>query len=121
MKSLNRRGVKSSRLDLLIDISVAGGDNPQVYPASLIRTDSAYLALLQDAQQLNLKRPRRFSDLVQKNCAAIGFFPQPTPIPIGARIRSAGMAKQFRLDQLSRNSAAIYSYKGPVGAPAVLM
>src|SRR5215472_8527213 len=65
------------------------------------------LRVLQDAQQLRLHHQWQFADFIQKDRAAIGRFKQPGPRPLGAGEGAAGVAEEFRLDQLRRNGRAV--------------
>ena len=58
--------------DLLLEIAVRRGDDAHVDLDRLAAADPLELALLQDAQQLDLHVQRELADLVEEQRAAVG-------------------------------------------------
>jgi hypothetical protein len=51
-------------------VTVGGRDDPHVHPQRLVAAHALEFALLQEAQELHLDRPRDLADLVQEQRAA---------------------------------------------------
>src|SRR5262249_62255668 len=89
-----------------------------------VGADPANRAILQDAQQLRLHHQWQFADFIEKDRAAVGGFKQSGTRPLGAGKGAAGVAEEFRLDQLRWNRRAVDRYESAsssrpvVNAPA---
>src|SRR5439155_7220445 len=56
----------------LLEVAVAGGDDPNVDPEVLGAADAFEGLLLQKAEELRLERRRHLADLVEESGAAVG-------------------------------------------------
>ena len=65
---------EKSRLDERLQVAVGGGDDPHVGLDRAIAAHALELALLQDAEQLDLHGGREVADLVEEERAAVGLF-----------------------------------------------
>jgi hypothetical protein len=66
-------------LDTLSEISVGGGNHPDINPNGSRTTNSLELSLLQDSEQLGLDYGRDLTDLIQQNGAAMSQFKPTLP------------------------------------------
>src|SRR6185295_18893355 len=87
------------------------GNYSHVHSLGDVRTNPPDFTLLQRAQKFDLKRRSGFGYLVEKNCSVVRFFPEPAAISLGSGKRTFGVSKQFRLDQLRGDCAAVNSHK----------
>src|ERR1700722_9566007 len=81
-------------------IRVRSGDHSYIDRKRLRTADALDLALLQNAQQLDLQRERHFTDFVQKNGASMRLLEQPHTRVDGSRESSLGVAEEFRFEQM---------------------
>ncbi len=81
---------------------------PHVDLDGLARADRLDLALLDGAQELDLRRRRQFADLVEEQRAARGFDEFADMALGGAGERALLVAEQDRLDEVFRHRAAIH-------------
>src|SRR4029077_3875447 len=77
--------------------------------------------LLQNPQQLGLKRRGQFSDLIEEHRAAFGGLQFPLLLRNSASKGALLMAKEFTLQQCVNYSCTIDGHKRTVGAAAVAM
>src|SRR6185503_11842983 len=104
-----------------VEIHVGGADQTEV---RLHGTRSAYrteLPLLQDSQQLGLKRRLHLAYLVEQNRAAIGELEKAGALRHCAGERPATVAEQFRLDQIVRDRRTVDLDERACRAAAQLM
>jgi hypothetical protein len=73
----------------------------------------AHHALLQDAQQLDLKRQRHVADFVEEQGAAICRLEKPAPRIAGAGEGALHMAEQLGFEQLLGNRPAVDGHERP--------
>ena len=92
--------------DRLLQILVGGGDQADVGADRLGAAQPLELALLQHAQQLDLRREVQLADLVQEQRAAVGQLEAPLLGGVGAGERPLLVAEQLRLDQVVRQRRA---------------
>ena len=59
-------------LDLVLEVAVRGGDDPDVDLARLGTADAAHLAVLERAEKLGLQIDRQLAELVEEQGAAVG-------------------------------------------------
>ena len=62
---------KSSRLDLLFEVAVRGGEDARVGLDFAIRADALKASVLRHAEQLGLELRRHLADLIEENRAAV--------------------------------------------------
>ena len=108
-------------LDHLFKVAVGGADHPQIDFALLDRTDPANRPVLQQLQQLGLQQQVHFTDLIEKQRAAIGRFDQTEATVLGVGERALLVAEQLRLHQVGRNRGAVEFDERPFGAWTVEM
>src|SRR5206468_9128627 len=77
------------------------------------------LALLQEAQQLDLERQAHLRDLIQEERAAVGRLDLPLPLLVSAGEGALFMAEELALEQRLRDGAAIDGDEGLGMARAV--
>ena len=70
-------------------------------------TDAVELTIRQNTQQASLQVERHVTDLVKKQCAAIGLLEPTTPGGLGAGERATLMAEQFTLEQVLGNRRGV--------------
>src|SRR5690606_501253 len=91
----------------LIKIHVGAGDEPHVNVDGLARPDPDDLPLLNDPQQLDLQQLGQVTDLVQKQCSAMGRFEPPFP-PTGSAGECAGLVpEQLALREIIVDGTAV--------------
>ena len=76
----------------------------RVHPDGLLAADALELAVLQDAQQLGLRRLVQVADFVEKDGAAVGQLELAAAQRRRAGERALLVAEQLALDQLGRES-----------------
>src|SRR6266478_3157362 len=77
--------------------------------------------LLQNPEELRLKRRRHVSDLVEENRPALTLLELADPSAVGARERAPFMTKQLALEQVLGNCGAIERQERGLRARAVLV
>ena len=92
--------------DRLLEILVGGGDQADVGADGLGAAQPLELALLQHAQQLDLRREVQLADLVEEQRAAVGQLEAPLLGGVRAGERALLVAEQLRLDQVVRQRRA---------------
>ncbi|STV86912.1 Uncharacterized protein conserved in bacteria [Klebsiella michiganensis] len=116
------RGFAETTLaDGLHQVHVGGGDHPHVHLNGLARADAGDFALLQNAQQFDLKRQAKLADFIEQQGAALRRLE-----PAGMALYRAGkrpffMAEQLRFRQAFAERAAVDGQKRPVAARAMVM
>ena len=94
------------------DVGVGGADDTHRDLARAAGTQALELAALQHAQQLGLARQRQVADLVEEQRAAVGRFEASLAGAVGRACVGTGLrAEQFRLDQLTRQRAAVHRHE----------
>src|SRR5262249_53864984 len=93
--------------DRLRQIAVGGGDDPRVGPQPARAAEPLKLPLLQDAQELRLRRQAHLADLVEEQRAARRLFELPRLALRRAGVGAALVAKQLRLQQLLRQRGTV--------------
>ena len=96
-----------ARGDQLVEPPVGGRDDAHRDANRLLAADALQLAVLQDAQQLGLRRLVQVADLVEKDRAAVGQLELAAPQRRRAGERALLVAEQLALDQLGRNGGAV--------------
>jgi hypothetical protein len=74
------------------------------------------LALLENAEQLDLDRKRKLADLVEKERAAVGELETAAAPFVGAGEGAALVAEKFALDDRLGKGGAVDRDEGPPGA-----
>jgi hypothetical protein len=81
------------------EVDVGGRHHARVGVDRALPADRAHLAVLKDAQQLDLHRRRRLADLVEKDGSTVRLFEHALAIGNRAGEGSAHVTKQLRLQQ----------------------
>ena len=98
---------EAARFHVGDQVAIGGGDDAHIDLDRLARADRLDLALLDGAQELDLRRRRQFADLVEEQCAARGL-DEFSDMALGrAGERALLVAEQDRLDEVLRHGAAI--------------
>src|SRR5436190_19354396 len=92
-------GAEAARFDLLFEIAVGRRDESCVDRNRLRSADGDHLAVLEHAQQLDLRRWRRLADLVEKKGARGGGREQTFLVLHRAGERSLHVAEELTLEQ----------------------
>jgi hypothetical protein len=87
---------------------------PDVHLPRPRRTQRRQLAILQEAQDLDLRLGRHLADLVEEQRAALGLLDQPRLGLMGGRVRAGAVAEQLALDQLARDGGAVDRHELPL-------
>src|SRR5438309_2117128 len=89
---------KVLRLDCLTRIAVGRRNEADVHHGILLLASHApNHAVLDDAEQLCLKRKAHFGELVQEERASVGYLQQSDLVPIGAGERTLAVTEHLRL------------------------
>ena len=88
-------------------IAVGGGDDARVHPPHRRRADAAEGPLLQERQQLRLRRQPEIADLVEEQRPAVGDLDQAQLALAGVGEGAALVAEQLALDQGLRDRGAV--------------
>jgi hypothetical protein len=89
------------------DVLVGRGDDADVDLEGVAGTDRADLAVLEDAEEGDLRFFGELGDLVEEERAAVGAPDQALALLVGAGERAAAMAEQLALDEVAREGAAV--------------
>ena len=108
-------------IDLLLQVAVGGGDDPDIGPDRGAAADRRVLALLQHAQQPRLRFHRHVADLVEKQRAAFGLLEAADVTVLRAGEGALLVAEQLGLDQLARDRRHVDGDERPVAALAVFV
>ena len=103
------------------EVLVGGRDEPHV---GLLHYGAAHrpeLALLNDAQQLGLRRQGDVAKFIQKKSAVVGDFEHTTLVRHRSGERSFGVTKEFAFEQVLAQRIAIDGHKRLVLAQAVVV
>ena len=109
------------RRDEVLERAVGGGDDPNIGDRRFVRSDRLHLALLQKAQQADLKARRDLRDFVVKHRPAVRRAEQAETIRDRAGVSAALVSEQFRLQQVVRHPAAILHHQRTGSARRVVM
>src|SRR5262249_52756487 len=105
-----------SRGDRPGQIAVRRGDDARVGAQHARPAETLELALLQDAEELRLRRRRHLADLVQEQRPAGGLLQLSWFALCGASVGAALVAEQLRFEQLFRKRRAVERDEWSVGA-----
>ena len=89
------------------------------HPDRLLAAHALELAVLQDAQQLRLRRFVQVADFVEKDGAAVGQLELAAPERRRTGERALLVAEQLALDQLGRNRGAVHLHERTRGKRAL--
>ena len=98
---------KTTFLDLLQQISVGGGNDPDVNFDGPDAPDPFKLMVLQDVEELDLHIPGEIADFIQENGAGMGKFEAARFGDHGAREGPLFVTEQFTLNQMLRDRPAV--------------
>src|SRR5690606_32662368 len=100
--------------NLLLEVAVRRGDDPDVDRDRLGGAYGNDLALLEGAEELHLRRRGHLTDLVQEEGAGAGGDEQPFLVADGAGEGPLDVAEEFGLEQALRKRSAVDRYEGSV-------
>ncbi|MGB8958488.1 MAG: hypothetical protein WCC00_05705 [Candidatus Aminicenantales bacterium] len=106
-------------LDLLPQVLVGRGDDPDVDLGDLARADLLDFTLLEDAQDLGLGPEAHVADLVEKDRAAVGLLELTRLLLRGPGEGPLLVAEELRFDELLRDGGAVDLDEGLAGPQAV--
>src|SRR2546423_7966736 len=109
-------GAEAARLDLLLEVAIRGGDEARIDRQCFGGADGNYLAVLEDAQQLDLRRRRRLTDFVEEEGARRGGREEAFLVLHGAGKRSLHVTEELTLEQTLGERAAVDRQEGPLHA-----
>src|SRR5205809_3162564 len=109
-------GAETAALDVVLEVAVGGGHDPDVHGNGLGAAHGDRLPLLQHARQLHLRGGRHLADLVQEERAAARRGEQTLLVPNRTRERSLHVPEQLRLEEALRERAAVQRKESPVRA-----
>ena len=95
-----------------------GRENPHVDRHALVLSHAPHAPLLENPQELRLRRHRHRADLVEKERAAVCFFEQTAFHLRGAGESAPPVPEQLALEQVLRQGGTVDCQVGPVGARA---
>ena len=91
----------------LEQVAIGRGNDPDIDPDRRRAADPIELALLEDAEQLDLSLERQFADLVEEESAAVGQFEAADSPRDGAGEGSLLVAEQLALDEPDGQGGAV--------------
>ena len=104
---------------VLLQVAVRGGDDPDVDLARLRRAEPLDLAVLEDAQELRLEGGVELADLVEEERPAVGEL-EPARLRLGRAGEGALLvAEELALDERGGQGGAVHRDEGPVAPRAV--
>ena len=98
------------------EVAVGCRDDPDIHLDRPAGADRIHLALLQDAQELDLHVQGKLADLVEKQGSAVRFLELPGMAFRGAREAALLVAEQDGLDERLGDGPAVHSDEGPASA-----
>ena len=98
---------ETARRDELVEPAVRRRDDADADADRLLAADALQLAVLQDAEQLRLRRLVQVADLVEEDRPAVGQLEPAAPQRRRAGERPLLVAEQLALDQLGRDGRAV--------------
>ena len=104
--------------DLLFEVAVRGGDDPQVDLGRAGLADFDELAAFEHAQQLGLQLDGHLADLVEEKRPLVGLLEQPFLILGGTREAAGTVAEQFAFEQFLGESRTVDGDERPLRARA---
>src|SRR5437868_3278104 len=97
---LGRAGAGSDR-------AVGRGDDPDVHAPRARRAERRQLAVLQEAQDLDLRLLGHLADLVQEEGPALGLLDETRLGLVGGGVGAGPITEQLALDQIARDRGAV--------------
>ena len=107
--------------DLRLEVFVGRRDHPGVHLDALLAAEPLDLSLLQEAQQLDLKRQAHLRDLVEEDGAVVGLLELAFALDVGPGVRAFFVAEELGLQQGLGDRAAIDGHERRVLAPTLVM
>ncbi len=118
VKAVEKILAKSAVQDLLFQIFVGGGDNPNVHAGSLVRADRFEALLFEHAQHFGLSTKAHVADFIEEKSAAVGLLKFADFVVAGSGEAAFDVAEKFGLDEFFRNGGAIDFDEGTLAAQA---
>src|ERR1043165_206183 len=89
------------------DVAIRGCDHPHVHLQLLVAPDARESAVLEEAQQLGLKRPAHVADLIEEDRALMRFLHATRLLFDRAGERALFVTEKFAFEQGLRNGGAV--------------
>src|SRR5713101_9374635 len=102
----------------LLQIAIGGGDDPYVHGLGPTAAHGFELALLEHAEQLDLRLERQIPDLVEEDGPMVGKLEAADPPIDGAGEGALDVSEEFALDETGRDGAAVDLDQGALPARA---
>jgi hypothetical protein len=103
-------------VDLLGEVAIRRGDDPDIdFPRAAL-TDAADFVFLQNAEQLHLHGLSELADLIEKDRPMMCRFEKTNAILRGTGERSAHMAKELAFEKALGDSAAVHGHEWPAAS-----
>ena len=99
--------------DLLLQIAVAGGNNPHIHFNGLFAADPFEAAFLEHAQQSGLERRGGFGDLVEEDGAAVGQLEAAPPARLCSGEGAFFVPEEFAFQQIFRQCPTVDGNERP--------
>jgi hypothetical protein len=103
----------------LFQITVGGGDDPDIDLDRLIASHAVDLAIFQYPQQFLLKWQRHVAELIQKESAAIGVLELALALAVGPGVSPRFVAEEFIFEQVFVEGGTVERHEGLVLPRAV--
>ena len=120
MRITSSRYIRSSRNrpggDLLSQVAIRRGDEPDVDASRDVLADTAHFAFLERAQHLGLRARRQLADFVEEERPEMRFLEHPGAFGEGAGERAAAVAEELRVDEIVGKRRTVDCGKRPVAA-----
>ena len=100
---------ESARPDLVDQIAIGRGDDPDVHSQRPRRAKALELSLLKDAKQLGLRVERQLADFIEEDGTAVRQLEAANLGRSGVGERAPLAAEELALDQRRRQRAAIHA------------
>ena len=119
VEAVEEVGAEPSGGEILFEVPVRRGDDPDIDLDHPGGTEGLELLLLEDAQQLDLRRGGELSHLVEEDRPPVRLLEPSAPLVEGAGKGPPFVAEEFAFDQGVRNGRAVDLDEGSLEAGAV--
>ncbi len=116
VESIEQVFAKPAFLDVREEVTVRGGDDPDVDRDRRIATDALIRPFLQNAEQLDLDRQRDLADLIEEQRAAVGPAKASISGGVGTGERALFVTEEFALEDALGERGTVYGDERPFAA-----
>src|SRR5690606_21592159 len=109
---------EAALVNLVSQVPVRGGDDPDIDLARLLLADALERAFLNHPKQLALKLERNLADLVEEQRAAVGELEAADAIAERAREGAAHVPEELALEEIPRDRCAVHANQWTLAARA---